>query len=227
MVTIEVNPEWLRARERVRERTRNTHMIKTTIKAAALVGAMLVPGVASAATAAIVTVDLNIRSGPGTGYQAFASIPAGNRVTVYGCASGYNWCDVDWAGYRGWVSGSYLAYREGSGSYYNRPVSSVGVYIGVPVIGYDLNSYHDRYYRGRSWYRSNYDRGPDRWDRNDNWRDRDRWRDRDDWRGNDDWRDRDRPRQRVEGGWTRDDTGSVVSRRWLQHQRSIEGERNR
>lgn len=158
-------------------------MFKQALKAAIVAGAMLVPGVAAAATAAIVTTNLNIRSGPGTGYQAFASIPAGSRVTVFGCATGYNWCDIDWAGNRGWVSGNYLAYREGGGSYYDRPVSSVGVYVGVPVIGFDVYSYHDRYYRGRSWYRGH--------DRRDEWRDRPRYVDRDQrWDRNDRW-DRD------------------------------------
>lgn len=175
-------------------------MLRATLKATLLIAAMLVPGVASAATAAIVTTDLNIRTGPGASYQRFGTIPAGYRVTVLGCLTGYNWCDVDWAGTRGWVSGTYLAYREG-GNYYDRSIASVGISIGVPVIGFDAYSYHDRYYRGRSWYRDRYlDRRDDRHDwrdarRHDNrdWRDG-RRDDRRDWRegrreDNRDWRD--------------------------------------
>lgn len=193
-------------------------MFKTTLKAVAVAAAMMVPTVASAATAAIVTTDLNMRTGPGTRYQAFTTIPVGGRVTVYGCATGYNWCDISWAGNRGWVSGKYLAYREGSSSYYDRPMSSVGVYVGVPVIGFDLYSYHDRYYRGRPWYRNH-----DRWDRDD-WRDRPRRGDR--WeRERDRWRDRGGYRER--GGWSPDGGGFPASRRWLQHQYDIRGERNR
>lgn len=183
-------------------------MVKNTLKAALLAGAMLVPGVAAAATAAIVTTNLNLRSGPGTGYQAFASIPVGSRVTVYGCATGYNWCDVDYAGYRGWVSGNYLAYREGGGAYYDRPMSSVGVYVGVPVIGFDVYSYHDRYYRGRSWYR-----GHDHRYRNDDWRDRPRYVDRDnrwDRDRRERWRDDDR-RVRNDDRQVRNDNRRVRS----------------
>lgn len=199
-------------------------MFKTALKAATLMGALLVPGIAAAATAAIATTDLNMRTGPGTGYQRFATIPAGNRVTVYGCATGYNWCDVDWAGYRGWVSGTYLAYRQGT-TYYDRPMSSVGIYIGVPVIGYDVYSYHDRYYRGRPWYRSHYERP-----RYDDWRDRPRYRERDRW----DDREYRRPREddrrvrreRLDDDIVRGPDG-LVSRRWLQHQQDIAGERNR
>ena len=136
-------------------------MIKQALTAAAFASGMIaIPNVASAAAPAIVTTDLNIRTGPGTGYQAFDVIPAGGRVTVYGCATGYNWCDIGWSGTRGWVSGSYLAYRQ-SGSYYDRPISSVGVSVGVPVISFSFGSYQDRWYRDRPWYH-NRDRRDDR-----------------------------------------------------------------
>jgi uncharacterized protein YraI len=128
-----------------------TTMKMTALKAAVLAGGMLVPGVAAAATAAIVTTDLNIRTGPGTGYYAFDVIPVGGRVTVYGCATGYNWCDVGWAGTRGWVSGNYLAYRSGG---YNSSIASIGISIGVPIVGFDFYDYHDHWYRDRSWYRA-------------------------------------------------------------------------
>lgn len=158
-------------------------MLNTTLKAALLAGAMLVPGVASAATAAIVTTDLNIRTGPGVDYQRFDTIPAGGRVTVIGCLSGYNWCDIEWAGTRGWVSGDYLAYREG-GDYYDRSIASVGIAIGVPVIGFDPWIYHDRYYRDRDWYHDRYLRREVRRERRE---DRREWReerreDRREWR---------------------------------------------
>lgn len=127
-------------------------MIKKALTAAAFASGMIaIPNVAAASAPAIVTTDLNIRTGPGTGYQAFDVIPSGGRVTVYGCATGYNWCDVGWAGTRGWVSGNYLAYRV-DGGYYNRPISSVGVAVGVPVISFSFGDYHDRWYRDRPWY---------------------------------------------------------------------------
>ena len=33
---------------------------------------------------------------------------AGDAVLVYGCTTGYGWCDVRWSGNRGWASGQYL-----------------------------------------------------------------------------------------------------------------------
>lgn len=119
-------------------------MLKTTLKMAALAGGLLIPGIAAAAAPAIVTTDLNFRTGPSTAYPAFDVIPEGGNVTVYGCLSGYDWCDIRWSGNRGWVSGAYLAYL--GERYYRRPISSIGVTIGLPVIGFDRYSYYDRWY---------------------------------------------------------------------------------
>lgn len=163
--------------------------MSSLIKALALAAGLMVPATALAATSAIVTTDLNVRTGPSASYQRYGTIPAGDEVTVYGCLSGYNWCDVDWAGGRGWVSGNYLAYL--GQRYYREPISSVGVSIGVPVLGFDPYVYHRRHYAGRAWYRDRY------LDRRDDFRDRrefrrDRFDDRprydryDDRRG--DWR---------------------------------------
>lgn len=137
-------------------------MLKKTLISTALACGLLAPGAAIAATTAITTTDLNIRTGPGTAYQRFDTIPSSNRVVVHGCLDGYNWCDVGWRGERGWVSGNYLAYR--SERYRDRTISSVGVSIGVPVLGFEPYAYHGRYYRDRPWYR---DRYLDRHDRND------------------------------------------------------------
>ena len=164
--------------------------MRTKLQALVLALGLFVPGAAMAASTAIVTTDLNVRTGPGPGYQRYGTIPGGDQVTVYGCLAGYNWCDVDWAGGRGWVSGNYLLTlgRE----YYRRPLSSVGVYVGVPVLGFDPYDYHRRYYTGRSWYRDRYLDGPrrdfreyrrdDRYDRRDDRRG-DRFDRRDDRRG--------------------------------------------
>src|SRR5688572_15245114 len=101
---------------------------KNSLKMAALAAGLLIPGVAAAATSAIVTTDLNFRTGPDSSYPAFDVIPEGDDVTVYGCLDGYGWCDIEWAGYRGWVSGDYLAYL--GQRYYRRPISSIGISIG-------------------------------------------------------------------------------------------------
>lgn len=181
-------------------------MLKRMLKAAVFAGGILLPG-AALAVPAMVTADLNVRSGPGTQHQRIATIPDGYRVDVDGCLRGYNWCRVDWAGPSGWVSGNYLAYLEGG---YRQPLPQVGIGIGVPIIRFEFDrdrDWYDRRWRHRHW------RDRDRWDRD--WRDRDRWdRDRD-WRRDRDrhagWRDRDRDRDRERN---RDDAPEVL-RDWI------------
>jgi uncharacterized protein YraI len=122
-------------------------MFMNPLRIAALAVGLAVPGVASAAFDAVVTTNLNLRGGPSASYERYATIPAGDEVTVYGCLTGYNWCDVDWYGNRGWVSGNYLAYL--GSDYYRRPIASIGVTIGVPVVRFDRDVYFRRYYGGR------------------------------------------------------------------------------
>jgi uncharacterized protein YraI len=143
-------------------------MFKNTLKALALAIGLLTPGVAAAAVNAVVTTDLNIRTGPSAKYQRFGTIPGGYRVTVYGCLTGYNWCDVNWAGTRGWVSGKYLAYTgtHAGKRYVQKPVTSIAISIGLPIIGFDPFNYHRRHYADRAWYRDRY------LDRRDRYRDR-------------------------------------------------------
>ena len=82
-------------------------MKKMWIIAALAASAGALPAVAEAATA-FSTANVNMRSGPSTRYPAVIVVPAGTRVNIQGCMSSANWCDVSFAGYRGWVSGSYL-----------------------------------------------------------------------------------------------------------------------
>ncbi|MPT25262.1 MAG: ligand-binding protein SH3, partial [Starkeya sp.] len=74
------------------------------MKTLALAVSLLVGGAAlTAASAAVVTRDLNVRAGPGTNFRVIGTLPGGTRVNVGGCQG--NWCQA--AG--GWVSASYLA----------------------------------------------------------------------------------------------------------------------
>ena len=56
------------------------------------------PGVAKGA--------VNLRTGPGTKYARVATIPAGAPVNVLRCG---RWCEVIYAGRRGWASAAYIA----------------------------------------------------------------------------------------------------------------------
>lgn len=78
------------------------------------IGALLLS--AGAASAAVVTNDLNLRAGPGTRYAVIDTMPAGAHVDVLGCAGA--WCRVDWHGTVGFAGASYLA---GGGAVYAPP----------------------------------------------------------------------------------------------------------
>lgn len=95
------------------------------------------PSKAQSSWQATSTTSLNFRAGPGTNYEVVGRIPNGGSVTVYQCTDSYGWCDIQYGGARGWASGQYLAYG-GSGEYYGRPIYSMGVHIGLPII---WNSY--------------------------------------------------------------------------------------
>jgi uncharacterized protein YraI len=129
------------------------------------------PAIAEAAPA-FSTGNVNMRSGPSTQYPPVIVIPVGSQVDIRGCMSSANWCDVAYAGYRGWVSGSYL-----QASYSQRRVYVDPQYyrpLGIPTVTFSIGRYWDDHYRSRSFYRDR-----DRWRDNDGWRDRDRNRDRD------------------------------------------------
>jgi len=191
---------------------------KFLMSAAALCTLMVAPSIAEAAVRGYSTANVNMRSGPSTGYPAVTVIPYGSSVTINGCMSAVNWCDVSFAGGRGWVSGNYVQASYQSNRVYVAPDYYSG--LGIPLVTFDVDRYWGTYYRDRNFYRDRdrwrdynwraqrplpppprWDDGrrppPPGWDRD---RDRDRWdqgrdRDRDRW---DQGRDRDRDR------WDRD-----------------------
>ncbi|RCS25533.1 ligand-binding protein SH3 [Phyllobacterium salinisoli] len=163
--------------------------MKSLLRTAVLAAGVLATTFAQAATA-LVTTDLNLRTGPGTRYAAIGAIPNGARVHVNGCTAGYGWCRVNYGGTAGWASSRYLAIREGSvgssGDFGNSAAA-----IGIPLIAgaliagalSDRHYDRDRYYYRDRWHRRQWD---GRWDR-PRWRDRPRYWDRPRF-------DRDRPR---------------------------------
>ena len=62
---------------------------------------------ASAATSAVATGAVNVRTGPGTGHQRVDTLHQGERVRVIKCDG--NWCRIRHPGPDGWVSIRYLA----------------------------------------------------------------------------------------------------------------------
>ncbi|MGN7294790.1 SH3 domain-containing protein [Rhizobium sp. SAFR-030] len=179
--------------------------MKRQIMKALAVGILLaLPTVASAATNGVATTNVNMRSGPSTSYPAVVVIPAGAPISINGCLSNVNWCDVTFARGRGWVSGNYIqaTYRQNRvyvGPQYYRP-------LGIPTVTFDVDNYWGRYYRDRDFYRERdrwrgwdyrrVDAPPPRWDnrRPDPGFDRDRYRDDNRYRDQDRYRNEDRYR---------------------------------
>ncbi|MBY3085349.1 SH3 domain-containing protein [Rhizobium laguerreae] len=161
------------------------------VKIAAAGLLMLAPAIAEAAEG-YSTANVNMRAGPSTRYPAVAVIPAGSSIEIRGCLSDVNWCDVEFYGGRGWVSGQYVQalYQQRRvyvGPQYYRP-------LGIPMIRFSVDNYWDRYYRNRDFYRERdrWSRGPDYYYRDRDNRDRDR--DRDNRDRDRSWRERDRDR---------------------------------
>ena len=184
-------------------------------------GAILIPAAARAENG-YVTQYGALRAGPSADYPQLVILDRGNPLQIYGCLSGWNWCDVSFRGYRGWMRADKIAYYYG-GRW--MPVPSYGPQIGIPILNFSFD-YWDEHYRSRPFYRErdyyvrrhpeyrglnrgwdprqgvhDYDHDRGHWrGRDDHDRDHDRWQgrndrdhDRDRWQGRND-RDHDRDR---------------------------------
>ena len=87
--------------------------------------AVLATTMAASAASAIATGNVNVRSGPGTGFRVVDTLRRGERVDVQYCRG--SWCYVEKRGPDGWVSANYLSSgRPGWGNdwdddYWERP----------------------------------------------------------------------------------------------------------
>lgn len=126
-------------------------MPKPLLKAAAALLPLLAAGEALAAQpVAVTTADVNLRAGPATQYPAVAIIPYGDSVSLFGCTSGFSWCDIAWGNARGWAAAAYLQVV-----YRGTPVAieaGVAPRLGIDVVVFDRD-YWARHYVGRPWYR--------------------------------------------------------------------------
>lgn len=108
------------------------------------VGVLLASAGAAVAAPAVVTGDLNLRSGPGTGYRVIDTMPAGATVNVRGCSG--SWCRVAWGGTVGYASASYLGL--GGPVYAAAPPP---VYVAPPpVVSFGFST-GPRWYGHRHW----------------------------------------------------------------------------
>jgi uncharacterized protein YraI len=124
--------------------------MRKRVACAAAAGALsIASGAALAQTEAYTSTPVYLYAGPAQDYPIVAQLPAGQPVTVYGCVSGYTWCDVAIPQARGWVYGGDLTYPyQGS----DVPVMTYGTAIGLPLITFSLGTYWGHYYRERPWY---------------------------------------------------------------------------
>ena len=78
-----------------------------------VLAAFMIAGASTAASAVPATVetDLNIRSGPSTGYAVLDTMPGGALVDVVACYQG--WCEIVWDGLDGFANRAYLDIASG------------------------------------------------------------------------------------------------------------------
>lgn len=123
-------------------------------------GLMLGATSLAAAAPAMVSADLNLRAGPGTGHGVLTVLPAGATVDTLGCTG--NWCRISYRGMTGYASASYLqggvyaaAPRRASPAAPFVAGAAVGALAGAAIAGprYYGPRHHWRYHRG-------YSRGP-------------------------------------------------------------------
>ncbi|CEJ14140.1 Bacterial SH3 domain protein [bacterium YEK0313] len=121
------------------------------IVAGAMFAALSFPAAAQAAEA-YVTADVNMRTGPGTGYARVLTLPEGAAVNVQGCSGA--WCRVAYRGAFGWVSRAYL---DGAGGAVEiaPPVYEPAPPVYVPPPVYVQPDYYPPPYYGRPphWHR--------------------------------------------------------------------------
>jgi uncharacterized protein YgiM (DUF1202 family) len=105
-------------------------------------GLLLAATGTAAAAPAVVTNDLNLRSGPSTGYRVVNVMPAGATVDVIDCSG--NWCRVAWGGTEGYASLNYLGLGEAA---YAQAPPVIGLGFGWGD-GWRRGLFGSPYYRG-------------------------------------------------------------------------------
>jgi uncharacterized protein YraI len=104
---------------------------------------------ASAATNGIAVTSVNLRAGPSTQYPVVRVMPQSASLVIYGCSGDRTWCDVSWAGARGWVSASYI-YVNYNGQQ-TILTSSIVPVIGIATVAFSV-AYWDSHYHSQPWH---------------------------------------------------------------------------
>lgn len=104
---------------------------------------------AIAQVTATLTAGVHLRAGPDIFYPSVMIMPPGAGVQVFGCVSGFDWCDVQFGASRGWVDAAFLQAVGPGGPVI---IASSPAVIGVPSVTFSFNNYWNTYYVGRPWY---------------------------------------------------------------------------
>jgi uncharacterized protein YraI len=104
---------------------------------------------ALAAETAVTTSSVNVRAGPEKVFPTVTWLLGGTTVTVVGCESNWNWCDVIAGRDRGWVHARFLSYR------FNGTAVTIlrgGPKLGLPQTEFSLGPYWDEHYQSKHWF---------------------------------------------------------------------------
>lgn len=82
-------------------------MKKKLLSAGLATLALIATTAIASAAPAVVTGNVNVRSGPGTGYAVVDTLRRGERVDIQQCRG--SWCYIEKRGPDGWVSANYLS----------------------------------------------------------------------------------------------------------------------
>jgi uncharacterized protein YraI len=119
-------------------------------------GAAAVLMTAGIASAAVATTTVNVRTGPGTSYNAIDTLSRGEQVAIVDRDGG--WCAVQKSGPDGWVSCAYLS----NGVIIRQPTVRVSPSVSF---NFGIGVQPDRPHRPPMWWRDR-DRHHDHdWDR--------------------------------------------------------------
>lgn len=113
--------------------------IRTYLAAALLVAAPI----SAIAAPGVARISATLRAGPGAGFPAVDQIPSGARINIFGCIRGGAWCEVSYAGERGWVAATALAHLHHR-RYVDLPDH-------VAVVPFAVSGYQNSYDVGRPW----------------------------------------------------------------------------
>jgi uncharacterized protein YraI len=116
---------------------------------AILFSAVLLLCASRGAAADFLSTSYSMYAGPGITYPVVAHPEDGAHVNIFGCLPDWNWCDVSYGPYRGWIPASNLW-----GPYRHRRtnVMHYGPQTGVPIVVFEEKSYWNNHYRNQPFY---------------------------------------------------------------------------